>query len=219
MKRQAIVVGLGQFGMALARALTHEEVEVFGIDVDEDKVAAASTFVSEAALIDGMDEHALARTAPARRDFCVCAIGDEAKDASIICTALLRQLGAKRVISRANDDLHARILHLVGAETVVNPEREFGERFAQTLLHSQIKGQMPLGQGLWVTDFSVPEPFVGQTLIDLELPRRFAVTVVAVRKGNAGAVVMPKGDTTLTHGDVIVVVSEAGAVSDMLERL
>lgn len=219
MKRQAIVVGLGQFGMAVARALTDAQVEVFAIDIDEDKVTMASMFVSEAAVIDGMDEQALSRTSPSRRDFCVCAIGDEAKDASIICTALLRQLGAKRVVSRANDDLHARILRLVGAENVVNPEREFGERFAKTLLHSQIKGQMPLGQGLWITDFSPPDAFVGRTLIELELPRRFGITVVAVRKGDSGEIVMPRGDAVTEVDDVLIVVSQAGAVSAMLERV
>jgi trk system potassium uptake protein TrkA len=218
MKRQALVIGLGQFGKSVARALTARQVEVFAVDVSEDRVRAVSEFVAEAACFDATLESALARTSPERRDVCVCAIGDEAKEASIICTALLKQMGARRVIARSNDDLHARILALVGANHVVNPEREFGERFANQLLHEGIRGEMPLGEGVLITEVAVPEAFVGSSLGALRLPKRFGVTVVAIRKGGTGAVVMPGPDSVLESNDVAVVVAKEGAVSLMMER-
>jgi trk system potassium uptake protein TrkA len=147
MNRQAIVIGLGQFGMSVARALAERGVEVFAVDIREERVRLASAFSAEAACFDTTDTEALARTSPERRDVCLCAIGDEAREASIICTALLRQLGAPRVIARANDDLHARILGLVGAHHVINPEREFGERFASQIMHQGILAEMVLGGG------------------------------------------------------------------------
>lgn len=218
MKRQALVIGLGQFGMSVARALAARQVEVFAVDVSEDRVRAVSAFVTEAACFDATQELALARTSPERRDVCLCAIGDEAKEASIICTALLKQMGARRVIARSNDDLHARILALVGANHVVNPEREFGERFANQLLHEGIRGEMPLGEGVLITEVAVPEGFVGSSLGALRLPKRFGVTVVAIRKGGTGAVVMPGPDSVLESNDVVVVVAKEGAVSLMMER-
>lgn len=218
MKRQAVVIGLGQFGMAVARALSEQDTEVFAADLNEARVRAASVFAAEAAVVDAMDEEALARTTPSRRDFCLCAIGDEAKDASIICTALLRELGAKRVIARANDDLHARILTSVGAHMVVNPEREYGERFANRLLHEEIQGEMALGDGLWVTEVSVPKAFVGHALKDLQLPVRYGVSVVAIRKGSTGVVALPDGSSAAEEGDVFVVVARSGAVGKMVER-
>lgn len=218
MKRQALVIGLGQFGMAVARALSARQVEVLAIDVSEDRVRSASSFVTEAACFDATDEAALARTSPERRDVCLCAIGDEAKEASIICTALLKQMGARRVIARSNDDLHARILTLVGANQVVNPEREFGDRFANQILHASIRGEMPLGEGVLISEVSVPEAFVGKDLVNLQLPRRFGVTVVAIRKGEAGAVVMPNHATALEAGDVMVVVAKERAVANMMEK-
>ena len=141
-RQQAIVIGLGQFGTAVARALAERGVDVMAIDRDEDRVQAIAAQVSEALCFDASDQEALERTSPASRDVCVCAIGDEAKEASIICTALLRQAGAKRVIARANDDVHARILKLVGAHQVVNPERAFGDRFASQIVHEGVKGEM-----------------------------------------------------------------------------
>ena len=218
MKKQALVIGLGQFGLAVARALSVRQAEVLAVDIDEERVRTASLFVTEAACFDATDEAALARTSPERRDVCICAIGDEAKEASILCTALLKQQGARRVIARSNDDLHARILTLVGADQVVNPEREFGERFANQILHVDIRGELPLGDGLLISEVAVPPSFVGPTLGELQLPRRFGVTVVAIRKRASGTVVMPRADLAFEAGDVMVVVAGEQVVTRMLER-
>jgi trk system potassium uptake protein TrkA len=218
MKRQALVVGLGQFGMAVARALSARNVEVLAVDTRDERVRVASAFVAEAATFDATDEDALARTSPERRDVCLCAIGDEAKEASIICTALLIQLGAKRVIARSNDDLHARILTLIGAHQVVNPEREFGDRFANQIVHERIRGELALGEGVIITDLVVPTEFSGHSLSELQLPKRFGVTVVAVRKRSSGAIVMPRPNTTLEPDDVLVVVAREHAVQRMIEQ-
>jgi len=217
-KKQALVIGLGQFGLAVARALSVRQAEVLAVDIDEERVRTASLFVTEAACFDATDEAALARTSPERRDVCICAIGDEAKEASILCTALLKQQGAPRVIARSNDDLHARILTLVGADQVVNPEREFGERFANQILHVGIRGELPLGDGLLISEVAVPPSFVGPTLGELQLPRRFGVTVVAIRKRASGTVVMPRADLAFEAGDVMVVVAGEQVVTRMLER-
>ena len=218
MRHQALVIGLGQFGMSVARALAARQVEVFAVDVDEDRVRTASAFVTEAACFDATDEASVARTSPERRDVCLCAIGDEAKEASIICTALLKQMGARRVIARSNDDLHARILTLVGATHVVNPELEFGERFANQILHEGIRGEMALGEGVLITEVTVPQAFVGKTLGELQLPRRFGVTVVAIRRAGTGAIVMPSPDSGLEPADVVVVVARERAVAQMMEE-
>ncbi|MEZ4257001.1 MAG: TrkA family potassium uptake protein [Polyangiales bacterium] len=149
---------------------------------------------------------------------CVCAIGDESKEASIICTALLRQMGAKRVIARANDDLHARILHLIGAHEVVNPEREFGERYANHIVHDRVMGELPLGDDLLITEMKPPAAFVGHSLRELQLPRRFGTTVVAMRREGEGSVVLPDPQSVLRADDVLVIVSKREAVDKLMQR-
>jgi trk system potassium uptake protein TrkA len=106
----------------------------------------------------------------------------------------------------------------VGASHVVNPEREFGDRFANQILYERIRGEMPLGEGVMITEISVPATFVGRTLNDLQLPRRFGVTVVAIRKGSTGAVVMPGPDSEVEKDDVMVVVAKERAVAQMMEQ-
>ena len=84
MKKQAIVIGLGHFGMSVAQALSERGIEVLAVDTQEDRVRIAASFAAEAACFDATDTDALARTAPDQREFCVCAIGDESKESSII---------------------------------------------------------------------------------------------------------------------------------------
>lgn len=215
MKRQALVIGLGQFGMALARSLADKGFEVLAIDINPEHVAQARDF-AETLLFDATDAEALARTSPERRDVCICAIGDDDREASIICTALLRQLNAKRIIARANDDLHARILGLVGAHDVVNPERDFGERFAMRLLSDKVIGELHLGSGLVLAEIEVPNVFVGKSLVELRLPNRFQVTVVATKPLNEANIHTPGPDTILVGGDVMLVVGSRAAVSKLI---
>jgi trk system potassium uptake protein TrkA len=218
MSKQVMVIGLGQFGMSLSRALADRDVEVLAVDTSEPRVRAASEYVAEALCFDATDELALARTAPERRDACVCAIGDEAREAAIICTALLKQMGATRLVARSNDDLLARILRLVGADVVINPEREFGNRFATMLLHERVLGELPLGGGLVLTEMKSPAAFVGRSLIDLELPRRHGLTVVAIRRPEDASVNAPDPRRPLGADDVLIVVSHQDAVADLLTR-
>ena len=166
-----------------------------------------------------IDEVALARTLPERRDLCVCAIGDESRESSIIVTALLRQLGAKRLVARATNALHERILRLIGAHEVVNPEAAFGERFANHLLHPLVVDEIQLGNDLVLTELRPPTSCVGRSLADLAFPRRFGLTVVAIRHGEDGTVEMPDPKRALAADDLLVVVAKTGQVGRFMETL
>lgn len=219
MKKQILVIGLGQFGMSLARAVTDRGAEVFAVDSKMERIRVAANFAAEAVCFDATDTEALKRASPADRDACVCAIGDESRESAIICTALLRQMGAPRVIARANDELQSRILHLVGAHEVVNPEREFGERFANRLVYEYVMGELPLGADLVITELKPPAGLVGRSLSELKLPRNFGINVVALRRGGLGAVVVPDPEEPLKDSDILVVVSREGAVRKLMERM
>jgi trk system potassium uptake protein TrkA len=218
MRKQVVVIGLGQFGMALAQALAVRKVEVLAVDRDSNRVRTAAGFVDEAVCFDATDNEALARTAPERRDVSVCAIGDESKESSIICTALLRQMGAPRVIARANDEVHSRILRLVGAHEVVNPEREYGERLANHMVYREVLGELPFGDDLVLTELRAPTSFQEKSLAELALPRRFGVQVVAIRREGERTVSLPEPRETVREKDVLVVVSREGAVNRMMEQ-
>jgi trk system potassium uptake protein TrkA len=218
LKKQAMVIGLGQFGMALAQSLSERDVEVMAVDTRLEPVEEAAAFAASAVQFDATDEDALRRTSPERRDLCVCAIGDESREGSIICTALLRQLGARHILARATDALHERILRLVGAHEVVNPERAFGERLATKLLYSAVLDEVPLGGDLVLTELKPPAAFVGRTLTELALPRRHEINVVAIRRDGDKGVSTPSPEIPLQEKDVLIVVSPPNAVAKLLGR-
>lgn len=220
MSKQVLVVGLGQFGMALARALTSEGVEVIAVDRSQQLVQEASGFAAQTLAFDATDEEALAALAPERRDACVCGIGNEAREAAILVTALLRQLGAPRVVARSSDALMARILRLVGAHEVINPEHEFGVRFARRLAVSGLREEFPLGSNLVFSEIEVKPAIAGRSLRELELPRRFGITVLGVQgeAEDSGALVGPDPDHALTEGERLLVVGRPGAAQRLLEE-
>jgi len=218
MPKQALVVGLGRFGMAVARALAERDVEVLAVDNNERRVQDAAQFVADAVCFDATDEESLARTSPGRRDLCVCAMGDDSSEAAILCTALLRQMGARRIVARASGELRARILRLVGAHEVVNPLREFGERYTMRLLYRDVLGELPLGETLLITEVRLPDSMNGKTLAELALPQRHGITVVAVRSSDERGVRLPAPGDVVDEDDVLIVVSKRGAVAKLMER-
>ena len=216
MAKQALVIGLGRFGVSVARALVERGVEVLAADMSEDRVRAAQDVVTEAVVLDATDSDALARLAPERRDLCVCALGDDSIRASIMCTALLREMGAKRVVARASEPLQARILRRVGAHEVVDPLRDFGARFATHLIHENILGELPLGHELVITEMRPTEAMVGKALSELNLPRTAGITVVGLRTPEA-TVELPDPQRALKEKDVLIVVSRPDAVAALIE--
>ena len=220
MAKQALVIGLGQFGMSLARALAQHGSEVLAVDTNEAHVNEIAPHVADAVLMDAMDEAALASLAPAQRDASICAIGDDNREASIVVTALLKQLGAPHIIARATDDLQARILGLIGAHEVINPERVFGERLAIRLAWRNVVNVLPLGDELVLTEIEVPEAFIGRTLAELQLPRRYSVTVSAVRRRLSSGMKarIPDPHDPLQRGDILMLVSSESDARRMAEK-
>ncbi len=222
MQKQVLVIGLGQFGMSLARALAHRGMEVLAADREPRLVQDVAPFVARALVLDATDEEELSGVEPARRDHAICAVGPESREASIICTALLRQLGAPHIIARATDPLHERILRLVGAHEVLNPERAFGERLAARLAFGHVMDEVPLGADLIITEIRAPALLVGRSLVQLGLPRRFGLNVVAIRRTSTdgrGTLLLPRPDDPIQPDDILVLVGRPGAAGELLKRI
>jgi len=217
MSQQILIIGLGQFGLSLARVLSELGAEVLAVDIRKNLVEEASAFVTEALIMDARDETELARLQPERRDAVVCAIGEDGREASIICTALLRQMGAPLIISRAFDKTHQRILQLVGAHQVLNPEEEFGKRFATRLLYRKFIVDTPLGDDLHLTEISVQPSMIGKNLIELALPKRYGVIVAAIRSRTTGRILQPSASEPLQADDNLVIVSSEDAIQKLIK--
>ena len=218
MARQVIVIGLGQFGLGLVRALSETDAEILAVDMDEKRVELASSWASKAICFDATSEEALAELNPELRDVCICATGDQSKEVGIICTALLRQMGAKRIIARANDELHARILKLVGAHEVVNPEWDFGAQYAPRVLSESVLGEMVLDANLVISEIMAPDFLCGKTLAELNLRKNFGITVIALKSPDSGIVKQAGPMDLIKKGDILISASSREAVNKLVER-
>lgn len=219
MAQQILIIGLGRFGMSLARTLAEKGAEILAVDSQKNLVEEASAFATETMVMDATDETELSRLQPGKRDCAVCSIGDDSKEASIICTALLRQMGTPLVIARANDAMHQRILKLVGAHQIINPEQEFGKRFATRLLYRHVVADTPLGDDLHLTEIRVLPSMIGKTLIDLALPKRFGIIVAGIRRGDSGKILQPEPGELLNADDRLVIVSNETAIPKLIKGL
>ncbi len=212
MAGEFMVIGLGRLGRSIALHLSRQGESVLAVDANADRVQAVANSVDAAVCADTTDEAVLAELHPERCTCAVVAVGMQAVQASILTTALLHQSGVPRIVARAVDDLHGRVLRAVGADEIVNPEAEIGERLAQRLSRPNVLEQLELGDDADLAEVTVPEAFVGRTLIELDVRRRHAVSVVAIRRGaqvraNLG------GCERLASQDVLVVIGERAAIA------
>ena len=195
-----VVIGLGKFGSYLAKKLTEEDQEVLCIDKDEVLVEEVGRYVPEAVIGDATRKEVLKGLGIPQAEKVIVAIGD--LSASILITLYLRELGAKFILAKANDEDHARILSLVGANQVVIPERDSAIREAQALITPNIVDFLPLLPEFSVARVDPPPEFVGKNFKDLELRRKFHVYVIAVRNRHTDRLlILPPAEYVIEKDD------------------
>ncbi len=221
MNQKVAVIGLGRFGEEIAASLAARRMDVLAIDSSMKRVEALARIVTRAVCLDSTDEEALADVNIRDMDIAVCAIGEKYMENSILTTALLKQFQVPRIIARALEPLHERILRLVGATEIVNPEREMGLRLAYKISQPGVIETIPLAEGVSLSEIHIPESFVGRTLAELDIRKKYLVNVVALKRRGGGAgsgeklTLNPEPNAALRSGDVLVVI---GRLED-IERI
>lgn len=201
--------------MALVESLVGLDASVLAIDIDPAAVQLVSDEMDVVAVrADATDESALRELEVHQMDCAVVALGVEAKDASILTTALLAQLGVPQIVARSLGALHARVLRAVGAHQVINPEEEMGRRLAKQLATPAVLDRLELGEGAVLAEVEAPESFMGKSLADIDIRRRFSVTVVALRRGEKViASIDPRRQ--FRTGDIMVVLGAEEAIEKL----
>ena len=179
--RQFAVIGLGQFGSSVARTLARLGAEVIGIDSDANRVEAIKNDISHAVVLDATREEGMREVGVQDVDTAVVSIGEN-QHANILVTAILRRMGIPRIYARAMNPLQGQILEQVGAHDVLYIEDLMGEQVGKSILRFDVFDQIPLASGDTLLEISAPVSFVGRTLSQLDLRRRFRVNVVAIKK-------------------------------------
>jgi trk system potassium uptake protein TrkA len=217
--KQFAVIGLGRFGMAVARYLSAKGFQVLAIDKDTKKVEIASEFATRAIELDATEEENLKESGIQNVDAAIVGIGKNV-EASILITLNLKELGIQPVFSKAFSPLQGKVLQKIGADRIIYPEKEMGEKIAESLVSPEISEFIKLSHTHTLVEVKVPKLFEGKTIGELEVSRKYGVQIVAIKRkityteknGKIGTsekiIIAPGPMDGLIKGDRLIVLGE-----------
>jgi trk system potassium uptake protein len=207
MKKYA-VIGLGKFGFHAAKALAADGNEVIAIDIDRAKVQAVDPFITEALVLNAMDKDALHSLGLEEMEAVVVSTGTNISFSIMICLHL-GELGVKRILAKALDEDHEKILLRVGATEVVHPERDMALRISRALSRPNLLDFIPLSDDFDLVQLEPPPEFVGRSLKELNLRAKHNVHVIAIKRGGGnGSLLIPPADFVIGASDVLVMLGK-----------
>lgn len=214
-RKSFLVIGLGRFGTSLATALMEAGQEVLGVDVDPVVVQRLSSHLTHVVTLDSANEEALASLGIGNFDATIVATSSNF-EASILLTLMLKRLGARYVLAKADTEQQADVLKRVGADRVVQPARDAGLRLAHQLISPNVLDYLSMRPGLSVAEVHAPEFMAGKTLAELDVRRRYRITILLIKNGNR-FLISPDPDDRINRGDRLVVVGRDEDIARLQE--
>lgn len=211
------IIGLGKFGIALANALVDAGKQVMIIDVDSEKVTEIADNVTNAVIGDASNMNLLKASGVADYDCAVVCMTSNISDI-ILVTIQLKELGVKHVIARAVNEGHKKVLEHVGADEIVYPEHDMGERLAFKLSNTSIEDFVQF-KGYKVVELVIPESWEGKDLITLNLRKNFGVNVIAVRYTDGRLDVSPSPTREFSAGEIVSIVGDDHDIDKLTSKV
>lgn len=206
MGKNILLIGLGHFGMHIAQELAQRGCELLAVDLSEEKVQSALPWATRAQIGDSRSREFLSSLGVRSFDSCIVAIGEDFQS-SLETTDLLRELGARKIIARASTETQEKFLLRIGADEVVYPEKQLAAWTAIRCAADSVLDFFELGDGYSVYELAVPPDWVGRTVGQLDIRKRFGVTILGMREGERLRMnILP--DTQLGGGSLLVLGQE-----------
>ncbi|HCW79670.1 MAG TPA: hypothetical protein DG942_01025 [Ruminococcaceae bacterium] len=203
-KKSFAVLGLGRFGTSVANSLADMGFNVLAIDSHEENISQLSESVTHAITGDVTNENLLKSIGIRNFDVAIVAIGNDMQS-SILTTILLKEAGVPYVVSKAQNDLHARVLEKVGADRVVFPEKDMGIRVAHNLSKTNVLDFIELSKDNSIMEIIPPKKWVNQSLKDAHIRQESGISIIAIKSG-VSIVVSPKSDYIIQSDDILVII-------------
>lgn len=213
-KRSCAIIGLGRFGMPLAKTLAEAGEEVIGIDKDEDRVKELRDYTDFAFVTKSLSKEVLEEIGVQNCDLAIVCIGNKI-ETSILTTLNLINLGIPKVIAKATSSEQGEVLEKLGAQ-VVYPERDMALRIAKKILSHNLIDYISLGKDVEITEIEINARMAGQSIIEMKIRERFGLNVIALyHAGKAETEIDPQ--CLLSQGDTIVVIGKREKVAQFME--
>ena len=206
--KRFVVVGLGNFGSSIAEALYGQGHDVIAVDPRPDSVDRLASVVTRAAVADGKNLEALRRIGVKGADIGIVSTGDDIT-ASILAAMALRDLEVKDIYVKVISRDHARVMERMGVTETVFPERDSGLALAARLSGSAVLNYVRLGKGFSIQEMGVRDEWIGKTLRQLELRKRFSISVIAQHDMLTDRITSaPDPDARLRESDTLLVAGQ-----------
>ena len=206
MKQNYAVIGLGLFGSSIVNALLEHDQEVLVIDKNENRVNEFRDRATEAIVADTQNELALKQLGIGNFDNVFVAIGTDL-EASIMTTMICEELGVKHLVCKAENGRHAKVLERLGADEVIQPERDMGQRIALHVMEPKILNDLKLKGELSVIEFELTNPkLFNKTLKELNLTNRYKISVIALSHADEEGAIIPNQSTITKPGDIVTII-------------
>ncbi|NOU93856.1 TrkA family potassium uptake protein [Paenibacillus sp. LMG 31456] len=206
MKKQFAVIGMGRFGSSVAKTLYSLGFEVLAIDSNEQRTQEVSHIVTHVVQADSTDEEALRALGLRNFDVVVVAIGDDIQS-SILTTIILKELGVPKVVVKAQNELHGKVVKKIGADKVIYPERDMGQRVAHHLISSNIIDYIELSEDHSIAEIRASRSMVGKNLSQLDIRAKYGCNVMGIKTGTH-INIAPNAADSIKENDILIVVGK-----------
>ena len=208
MKKSFLIIGLGRFGISLARTLTKEGHSVLGIDNDEVVIQKFSFEIDNVMKLDATDSEVLDSLGIADFEAVIISIGEKYIQNSILATLLAKEKGAKKIIAKAGTKIQGKVLSKVGADLVVFPEKDMGERVGKILSSHNIIDFIELSSDITILELKTPALMAGKDLIELNLRKKYGVTIISIKNSDGVLKTPPDVNYKFKQDDILTLIGE-----------
>jgi trk system potassium uptake protein TrkA len=206
--KRVVVIGLGIFGSQLARQLYESGLDVIAVDKNRDVVQKMKDFSTKAVLADASDKDVLESIGIEENDIVVISFGEDLS-ASTLLTLHLKELKVKTIIVKVPNEDHKRILLRVGASEAIIPEREMANKVARGIISPNVLEYLPIADGYTIVELAPPTGYIGKSLSELDLRKKFQLQVIAIRDVLTDQLqLVPRANSIIKDSDVLVVIGK-----------
>ena len=199
--KSVLIIGAGQFGMHIARRMAELRCEIMAVDSDEERINSILPLVTNAQIGDSTNSVFMQSLGIPDYDVCIVTISDSFQD-SLETTALLKELGAKKVISRAQNDVQEKFLLRNGADETIYPEKHTAVRLATKEASDNILDVLQLDNDINIYELRVPKSWRDKTIAELDVRKKYHLNIIAIRTSDQLVVPMP--DMKMSEDDAIL---------------
>jgi trk system potassium uptake protein TrkA len=213
--KRVVVIGLGIFGFNLAKDLFEAGLEVIAVDKNKDLVQKIRDFSTKAVVADATEKEVMEAIGIEENDVIIVSFGEDLA-ASTILTLHLKEMNVKTIIVKAPNEDHKRILEKVGATEVVIPEREMAAKIARSLISPNVMDYIPLTREYTICEIAPPASFVGRSIAEIQLRKRYNIGLLASRDVLTDQISMiPGGDFVVKDSDILVVIGKEKDIQNL----